>query len=367
MWALPSPRRLAVLATLLASALPTMALVAERAPTPQMSIGFFDSWGYSRPCAAMTAKQVDYSKYTHLLWAFLQITPDLNLDLGDNNQWNDYLAIPNVKKLVSLGGDKADKFLREALQKDTNGFVDKIVDFFNKNKALDGMDIDWEFPREKSDYDLYLNFVRRLRSKLPGKILSVDLPVYDSVRDWPLKDMIKEVDFFIIMTYGYYSYRYGGSGASDGCPRGDCIRSHMDIKKVTETWSYATKDTGVPTNKFVLGIANYGNGFVLANAACTDPRDISCTYFMGQAPSQSKCTPDLPGMLTLNEINGIVKDNKPGTRSWYDVDSDSNFLVRSNPKAEWYGYMDERTMAGRKQKYASWGAAGTAEWTLTMR
>ncbi|KAF1827902.1 glycoside hydrolase family 18 protein [Dissoconium aciculare CBS 342.82] len=344
-----------------------MALVAERAPAQQLSVGFFDAWGYSRPCGAMTAKQVDTTKYTHVLWSFLTIKDDLSLGLGDETQWKDFLAMPNVKKLASLGGDSVGHNLATALKKDMDGFVNKIADFLDKNKGLDGLDIDWEFPDANEANTIYLDFVRKLRSKLgPGKILSVDVRVDDSVLTWPLKEMAKEVDFFIVMSYGYYSYKWGATAKYD-CPRGDCLRPHMDLRRVTETFGWVTKD--VPASKFVMGIANYGNGVVLANAACVDPRDKACTYIMNQAPAESRCMKgsDARGTFILNEIRTIVAEKKPGTQTLYDKDSDSSILIYNNPNAIWIGYLDDNTIASRKQRYASWGAAGSAEWTLTMR
>jgi GH18 family chitinase len=357
-----------VLATLLASVLPTMALVAERAPARQISVGFFDAWGYSRKCAAMSAKQVDHSRYTHLIWSFLYVEKDLSLSLVDENQWNDFLAIPNVKKIVSFGGDDNGQLIKAALNKDLNGMADKVIDFFNKHKGVDGLDIDWEFPDVPEDNKNYIEFLRVLRSKLPGKSISIDLPMNDSLLKYPLKEMGDIVDWFNVMTYGYYSWKYGPDG-SNGCPGLDCLRSHMDIRRVSQTWSYLTKDSGMPANKFVLGVANYGNGFVLENAQCIDPNDPACTYKWKQAPSPSECMHDEKsrGNVANWEIRNIVKANKPGTQNTYDVNSDSNILVYNNPEAVWVGYLDDNTMARRKEKYVSWGAAGTAEWTLTMR
>jgi GH18 family chitinase len=371
MWVFPSPRRLAVLVTLLATALPTLALVVERGTAGPISIGFFDSWGYSRPCSNLTALQVDTSKYTHLVWTFVNVTDDHTLTLGDEDQWKDFLSLPKVKKILGIGGWLATNRVTDAITADMDGFVDKIVDLVNQNKGIDGVDIDWEYPSATQANTLYVNLVRKLRSKLPpSKSISIDLSGGDITKAWNLKDMAGSVDWFIVMSYDYVSWGDYGKhvfASINGCPNDNCLRSHVNATLAKDIYSWITgKDGGVPGNKVVMGLASYANGYRMTNAACSNPADSSCTY-LDESAISGRCLSD-HSQLTLGEIKGIVKANKPGTSTMYNAASDSNILVLNNTDGnpEWYGYMDEKTMEGRRKTYASWGALGSAEWTVTM-
>jgi GH18 family chitinase len=320
----------------------------------------------------MTAKQVDTSKYTHLIWTFVKIENDFSLTLGDDNQWKDFLALPKVKKILGVGGWGMGQMITDAVKADMDGFVDKIVDMVNKNKVIDGVDIDWEFPDAPEANTLYVDLVRKLRSKLPsGKSLSIDLAGGDRTKHWNLKAMAGSVDYFIVMSYDYFQWgNHAAKQSPDpaGCPENDCLRSHVNATLAKDIYSWVTgKDGGVPGNKVVMGLASYAGGFVMANAACSDPNDLSCTY-KDKEPQSGQCLAD-KSQLTLHEVKTIIKENKRGTFSKYDAASDSNYLVLNNEKynqAEWYGYMDEKTMEGRKKLYSSWGALGSAEWTVTM-
>jgi GH18 family chitinase len=296
------------------------------------------------------ASQVDASKYTHLIWSFLDVTGN-SITVSDDNQWKDFLAITNVKKLVSIGGAESTSKILPPLQANTGAFVDRIVDFFNKNKQVDGLEIDWEFPSDDQAEDYYLPFITQLRSKLPaGKTLSIALQA-DTSTGWPLRQMADHLDWFVVMTYEYSNYK-----DSTNYPR-----SHVDIRRTQTSFSKYMKL--IPADKCVLGLAPYGRGYVLKDKSC---RAVSCAS-TNDVPKAGKCFPTKADadFLSLHEMNDIIAAKQPGTWSTYDAASDSNILIYNNPDAQWYGYMDATTMERRKKTYASWGALGSAEWTVT--
>lgn len=122
-------------------------------------------------------------------------------------------------KILTFGGwafsTEADTFqrFRDATKKEhRETFVNNLVSFMNR-KNLDGFDFDWEYPGapdipditpgSPEEGDNYLAFLQLLRSKLPSeKSLSLAVPAsYWYLKQYPVKDIAKYVDYFIYMTY----------------------------------------------------------------------------------------------------------------------------------------------------------------------
>ncbi|KAF1827906.1 glycoside hydrolase family 18 protein [Dissoconium aciculare CBS 342.82] len=348
----------------------------QRPPKDTITLGFFEGWAYARGCANMKAKDIDTSKYSHMAWAFANVGQDNSIIVTDQEQYKDFLALPKVKKIMSIGGWAARDALHAATRPENQeSFANKILDFLNANKELDGVDIDFEFPDNAEQAGWFLSFLRQLRSKLPSsKSLSIDIPAaYQKLSHYPLKELADTVDYMIVMSYDYFShndYNYGVYTPDDGCPHDHCLRSHVNVTQTTSTMSLLTYHAGVPASKLVLGVASYAKGFVLNDAACTDPNNPVCTY---KPDGPFKGCLGEAGVLSMNEINSIISAKQPGTFTSYDVASDSNFLVYnaatekdSAPVAQWYGYMDRKVLESRKKLYSSWGARGTVEWATSM-
>ena len=154
-----------------------------------------------------------------------------------------------VKMAVSFAGSEAifsaiaaDSVLRSKL-------VDNIVIFALKND-LDGIDIDWEYPRANLSNDItFEKFMKELSGKLHKyhKYLStaVTAGVYaGDVRDGITAGAIDAVDFVNLMSYD------GSNWA--GNPNHS---SYAMAEDVLDVW---LNQKGLPKEKAVLGIPNYG-------------------------------------------------------------------------------------------------------------
>jgi chitinase len=110
-------------------------------PSQFIKVGYFESFNPSRPCLHMRPGQINTNTYTHVHYAFANITTDFKVDVsGDQKMFNEFKGLSGTKK--------ADTFpiFREsvtAAQRDT--FAHNVVDFLTSNN-LDGLDFDWEYP-----------------------------------------------------------------------------------------------------------------------------------------------------------------------------------------------------------------------------
>lgn len=103
----------------------------------------------------MDVDQIDTSIYTHIHFAFANLTPDFKVDISDQNikdQFEIFKAMTDVRKIISFGGwdfstlPGTFNILREAVKPaNRETFMNNLVDFVKENK-LDGIDLDWEYP-----------------------------------------------------------------------------------------------------------------------------------------------------------------------------------------------------------------------------
>ena len=124
-----------------------------KGPSSHLTVGYYESWNWDRPCLNMRAASIDTFKYTHVHWGFGLIGNDFSVSVNDSfNQWGNFTALQKVKKIISFGGwgystDPATyDVLRSAMEPaNVNTFADNIVSFVTTS-GLDGVDIDWEYP-----------------------------------------------------------------------------------------------------------------------------------------------------------------------------------------------------------------------------
>lgn len=333
------------------------------APDQFATLGFYQTWSRWQPCASLNASNIDTSKYTHLAWAFVQVNKDLSINNTDTDQWSNFLALPNVKKIVSVGGWLNDASPRLAAQpENVDKAVDNINDYVNKYN-LDGVDIDWEFPQNSTEAQNLLVLLQKLRGKLsPGKLLATDIPsAYDLLSYYPLVEMSKTVDFITLMAYDYHAWTDNRTLSGCNEPTFNCIRSHVNLTETDYTLSMLTK-AGVPSNKISVGVASYGKSYVLSDPSCVEP---SCTYDR-IPPPKSACN-GLDGQLTNSEINKMISDKSNNEKTFHDDKSDSDVLTYdADGHTIWVGYMNDQTKAHRKELYKSENFWGTTDWAIDM-
>ena len=215
-----------------------------------MSVGYFEGYNWDRPCLNMEASDIVASSaafpYTHVHFAFANLTEDYEVDIGDQEvQFQLFLDATGFKKILSFGGwafstdPSTYNIFREGVTEANRiTLAENIVDFVSAN-GLDGVDIDWEYPGEPDipgipagsalDGINYLVFLQELRELLPSTAtLSITAPSsFYYLQAFYLYETSQVVDYIVFMTYDLHGqWDYGNEWTNPGCPTGNCLRSH---------------------------------------------------------------------------------------------------------------------------------------------
>ncbi|KAJ6448584.1 hypothetical protein C8R45DRAFT_1224651 [Mycena sanguinolenta] len=306
----------------------------------------------------MDITQIDTTKYTHVHFAFLDITSTFDVDTSQfQDQFNKFVKLTGIKRIASFGGctmsTDPDTYtiFRNAVSTSANQqtFASKLVAFV-KQFGLDGLDIDWEYPGEQDipgipadsfgDGQNLAAFLVLLRSQLPS-----GLP-------WPT--------LWTTMTYDLHGqWDYGSAFDDPGCPTGGCLRSHVNLTETLNAFSMITK-AGVPSNKLIVGVTSYGRSFQMTTAGCTGPL---CTFtgpLSGATPGP--CT-NTAGYIANAEIDQIIANG--GVQTFHDDESDSDILVYNS--VQWVAYMDDDTKTSRTSTYKGLNMGGVSDWAVDLQ
>jgi hypothetical protein len=192
----------------------------RNAPDEFKSIAYFEAFDQLRACLRMSASEIPADKYTHVHFAFATVTSSFDVDISDvEDEFNKFAKTSGFKKIISFGGwafstdsDTFQRFRDATKPENRDTFVDNLVSFMSHHN-LDGLDFDWEYPGAPDIPDItpgspdegnnYLAFLELLRAWLPsGTSISIALPAsYWYLKQYPVKDIAKYVDYFVYMTY----------------------------------------------------------------------------------------------------------------------------------------------------------------------
>ncbi|KND90512.1 Acidic mammalian chitinase [Tolypocladium ophioglossoides CBS 100239] len=138
----------------------------------------------------------------------------------------------------------------------------------------------------------------------------------------------------------------GSKFSVEGCPRGNCLRSHVNKTETKLALSMITK-AGVQASKVLVGIASYGRSFRMK-----DPK---------RTPATARGRPDTWLGDIGQEYKGAI------FHKYYDEDSDSNVMVYGrHGKADWVGYMDGQTKKYRVDWIRGLNFGGTTDWAVDL-
>lgn len=194
----------------------------NKPPAEFRKIGYFEAWNKNRKCLRMDYTEVPPNEYTHIHFAFPDITTGYQVDVSRvKDQFDKFVGTTgsSYKKIASLGGwafsteVETHGIFRNGVRAGAReAFAANIADFVLKNN-LDGIDIDWEYPgvpdmnwlpRSSPDEGPnYLEFLKLLRAKLPpNKSLSIAAPAsFWYLKAFPIENISKVVDYIVYMTY----------------------------------------------------------------------------------------------------------------------------------------------------------------------
>ncbi|GFF93568.1 killer toxin subunits alpha/beta [Aspergillus udagawae] len=338
-------------------------IVKGPAPLRKIQVAYFEAWNYKRKCLTMDVGQIDTDKYTHIHFAFADVTKDFNVDISAvKEQFDLFKGMSGVKKIISFGGwdfstmPGTFNILREAVKPANRDIFQRNLIAFVNEHNLDGIDLDWEYPGAPDIPDIpagdpeagmdYYHMLSNVKKALGGfKTVSFAAPAsYHYLKSFPMEQMGIHLDYIIYMTYDLHGqWDYDNKWTSSG----------YALSMITKA--------GVPSRKVVVGVASYGRSFKMAEAGCTGPMcKFTGTSRISNA-AKGRCT-DTGGYISNAEIDEIINSGKV-TKQWTDVGS--NFLVYND--TEWVAYMDDDMKAARAKFYDSYNFAGTTDWAVDLQ
>lgn len=209
---------------------------------------------------------IDANKYkmiTHLFYAFLNPTASGSLSaLAQISRFNTVISAARskgVKVGISLSGAN-DIFVTLAANASARTNLVKNVLVFVKQYNLDGVDLDWEYPRSTDGSDVTYNLlVKELSDTLHNnnKYLSaaVTPAVYSgSVRDGFKSENFAYLDFLNIMMYD-------GLGWDKTTPK-----QHASFNMSVASFDFWLTSKALPKEKAIMGIPTYGKNSVNSSA-----------------------------------------------------------------------------------------------------
>ncbi|MFD3163922.1 glycosyl hydrolase family 18 protein [Herpetosiphon sp. NSE202] len=228
---------------------------AASLPNGFKSIGYMPSW-------AGDVNSIQYSKITHINYAFLLANADGSLRSLDNpGKLQSMVTLAhnnNVKVFISVGGwsgssvDATFEALGASPTARTN-FINNMVNFVNQYN-LDGVDIDWEYPKASSagNYSALMSGLSTAMHSR-GKLLTAAVVSDGSAADGVAADVFGYVDWLNIMAYD------GGE-------------PHANYDWSINSLNFWL-NRGLPASKAVLGVPFYarpGESFTYAQAVAAN-------------------------------------------------------------------------------------------------
>ncbi|MCF2488195.1 glycosyl hydrolase family 18 protein [Dyadobacter sp. CY347] len=217
-----------------------------------------------------SARQIDFTKITHLYIAF--INPDSLGNLTGTENLKEVAALAhsrNVRIMASIGGGGAPEYypsflIGEKKSKLINDLVNLAVD-----NDLDGIDVDLEGALIDANYE---SFVTDLAAPLKKQNKLITAAIATVYKDQFTDKALAQFDFVNIMSYD-----------RTGPWRPDKPGPHAPYSMAEEDLQYWLETRKIPKNKLTLGVPFYGYGF-----GGTAPESMSYKNILRQYPDSVK-------------------------------------------------------------------------------
>jgi chitinase len=277
--------------------------------------------GYRDPTTVSDAK---YKMITHLFFAFLNVNPTadgsvLSLTATEVSRFN---AIKqkakdnNVKFGISVfGAESIFAAIAKSATTRTN-LVTNIVNFAKTNN-LDGIDIDWEYPRTTNGLPStdFTALMKELSTELHknNKFLSAAITpaVYVSTNKDAIEPAVYQyVDFFNIM-------QYDGAGYDTAEPL-----NHASLKMTDASLNVWLTSKSMPKEKAILGVPLYGKDVAGSSIGYRDIESSGADVTLNVATVNGK-TYGYNGINLIKTKAQRAKDRCNGIMFW-EFSHDSN-------------------------------------------
>jgi len=291
----------------------------KNALQPDASSNSFKVVGYL-PSWAGDVTQVQYSKLTHIIYAFLTPTSTGGYSaIDDPSKLSSMVSLAHAagtKAMISVGGGGGGGGFAGIVASSANitTFVNNMVSFTNQYN-LDGVDIDWEYPSDGTQADNFLTMMQQLATAMhnSGKLLSIAVIGEDG--DYVDNGMFSTVDFLNIMAYDDNNFL------------------HSTFELGTQCIAYWL-GRGVPISKAILGVPFYGHDSSKSDSDPNDEVDYNTIIADGGNPNLDVSgTIGYNGILTMKSKTSYAMSNAGGVAIWDlsgDVTGSNSLLTAIN-------------------------------------
>ncbi|KAL7783605.1 glycoside hydrolase family 18 protein [Trichoderma ceciliae] len=256
---------------------------AERPPAagrPFMNGVYYPSWLVYKN---KTPATLDVDNITHIFYAFVGVNEDGSLRWIDEHadlvkdvdgEKGSLAALaklkrknPSLKTLVSMGGGTDSKqFSVLAASRDARERFARQARELCDRYEIDGIDIDWEHPKDTQEGHNYVKLLQECRNMLPEEeyLLTTALPVGQYIlKHIDLDAVSRLVNFINLMAYDFTGSwtKVCGNHAQLHSPRGGLQSSHPELKLCATDGVDYVLSRGFPSRKLVLGIPAYARYF----------------------------------------------------------------------------------------------------------
>ena len=232
---------------------------------------------------------ISAEKLTHINYAFALVSRDGEIVLTNPDasaRLSQLQALkaknPSLKIIVSVGGWGADNFSDAALSDESRDKFAKSAVGLIKSYALDGIDLDWEYPgqpgpgikyrpEDKENFTYLLKTLRqqidalsndRKRKGADRYTLTIASAAGDYFEHTEMDKLHVYLDWINIMTYDFYTSSAKTTGHHTGLYQslsagGSNSYAEASVKQHLEA--------GIPSTKLVVGAAFYGRSFSRVN------------------------------------------------------------------------------------------------------
>lgn len=213
---------------------------------------------------------IDYSNLTHVIFSFAHPEKDGSLSFNGDTAMNNLRRMVSnahkhdTKAILAVGGwyhikgGESYEYFKSAIASSNSRkkLVNELVNVADREN-LDGIDIDFEHPRSKTDAQYLAAFIKDLSKKLHAANKELSVAVHSKIHSvtgteagFVVYDpsMFQHVDYVNIMAY---------DGQWDGGYNAANLSPYPFTEKIVNYWAKLFDSQNIPRDKLVLGVPFY--------------------------------------------------------------------------------------------------------------